>query len=109
MGHVQRGHPEVALDPGDLRAHLDPELGVEVGQRLVHEERLGLADDGPPHGHPLALSARQRGRLALQVVVQAEDPAGVPDPPVDVVLGQLSRSLRPNAMLSYTVMCGYSA
>ena len=39
VGDVQRGHPELALDAGDLGPHLDPQLGVEVRQWLVHQER----------------------------------------------------------------------
>ena len=42
VGDVDRGRAEPLLQPGDRGAHLDPELGVEVGQRLVHQEHLGL-------------------------------------------------------------------
>ena len=45
--------------PRDLGAHLDPELRVEVRQRLVHQERLRLAHDRAAHRHPLALPARR--------------------------------------------------
>ena len=63
---VDRRHVEVALEASDLGAHLDAELRVEVGERLVHEERLRLADDRPPHGDALPLAARERARLLLQ-------------------------------------------
>src|SRR5262249_56130051 len=56
--HVHRGGAEPALQPGDGGAHLHPQLGVQVGQRLVHQERLPAAHDPPAHGHPLALAAR---------------------------------------------------
>ena len=46
-----------ALQVGDLTAHLDPQLGVEVGERLVEQERGGLAHDGTSHGDALALAA----------------------------------------------------
>ena len=39
----------------DLGAHGDAQLGIEVGQRLVEEENLGLAHDGPADGNPLPL------------------------------------------------------
>ena len=56
----------------DLGAHLHPQLGVEVGERFVKEEYLGLADDGAPHRHALTLTARKRFGLALQQVLDAE-------------------------------------
>jgi hypothetical protein len=91
VGHVHGGDPELVLDPGDLRAHLHPELRVEVRQRLVHQEGLRLADDGPAHGHPLTLAAGQGLRLALQELLQPKDPCRLSDAGVDLVLGGLSK------------------
>ena len=34
------------------------QLGVEVGQRLVQQEHLGVAGQCPAHRNPLALTAR---------------------------------------------------
>ena len=53
---IDRRHPEVPLDARDLGAHLDAELGVEVRERLVHEERLRVADDRAAHGDALSLA-----------------------------------------------------
>ena len=50
---------EPALQKLDLGAHLDPELGVEVRERLVEEEDLGLADEGAADGDALPLPARE--------------------------------------------------
>ncbi len=73
VGDVHGGDAEPPLQRGDLGAGLDAQLGVEVGQRFVHQEDLGLADDGAPHRHPLALPARQLGGLAIEVVGDIED------------------------------------
>ena len=62
VGDVDGRGAELALEPGDLGAHLHAQLGVEVGQRLVHQERRRLAHDGPAHGDALALAARQLRR-----------------------------------------------
>jgi hypothetical protein len=43
----------------DLGAHLHAQLGVEVGQRLVEQEHLGIAHDRAAHRDALALAARQ--------------------------------------------------
>ena len=50
----------------DLGAGLRAELRVEVGQRLVHEEDLGLAHERAAEGDALALSARELTRLAVE-------------------------------------------
>ena len=82
---VHRGNAQRALERGDLGAGLDAELGVQVGQRLVHEEDLGLAHDGTAHGDALALAAGESLRLAVEVLGQAEDLGRLPDPLVDLV------------------------
>ena len=66
--------PIVALELRDLGAHLDPQLRVEVRQRLVHQERGGLADDRASHRHPLALPTGERARLAVEERLEVEDP-----------------------------------
>ena len=70
-------------------AHLDAQLGVQVGQRLVHQERPGLADDGPAHGDPLPLAAGQLAGLAVQQRLQLQGPRRVGHPPPDLVLRHL--------------------
>src|SRR5215212_5866599 len=61
-----RADPVVQL--GDLRAHLHPELGVEVGEGFVHEERL---------------------RLPVQEALDGEDASRLVDPAVDFALVHL--------------------
>ena len=58
--HVDGRDPEPLVQPRELGAHRDAQLGVEVRQRLVHQERLRLAHDRAAHRHALALAARQR-------------------------------------------------
>jgi hypothetical protein len=45
----------MALQHGDPGARLHAQLGVEVGQRLVHQEHPRLPDDDTPHRNPLPL------------------------------------------------------
>ena len=56
VGDVDGGGPRLPVDLGDLRAHGDPLLGVQVGEGFVHQEDPHLSDDGPPDGHPLPLA-----------------------------------------------------
>ena len=67
VGDVDRGDAEAALERRDLGAGLHAQLGVEVRQRLVHEEDLRGADDRATHGDALALATGEGLRLALEV------------------------------------------
>ena len=91
VGHVDGGHAEPLVQLLERAPHGHAQLGVQVGQRLVHQERLRLADDGPAHRDPLPLAAGQRGRLALEVLLQAQHLGGLADPALDLVLGRLAQ------------------
>ena len=65
------------MQPRQLHAHLPAERGVEVGERLVEQEDLGVADDGAADGHALALPARQLPRPAVEVGLELEDARGL--------------------------------
>src|SRR5450759_611253 len=85
---------EAALERRDLRAGLDTELGVEVRQRLVHEEHLGRTHDRAAHRDALTLATREGLRLAVQVLGEVEDLGGVLDARADLGLrgaGDLER------------------
>ena len=60
VGDVDGGGAELLLQPGHHRAHLHPQLGVQVGQRLVHEERLRADGRSPGPSRPAA-AGRRRG------------------------------------------------
>ena len=57
MRDVERRDSETRLDLLDVGAHLDAQLRVEVGQRLVHQECLRLANDRTAHRDALPLAA----------------------------------------------------
>ena len=54
------------MQPLDLAAHLVAELRVEVRQRLVEQEELRVAHDGPADGDALALPAGELARIAVE-------------------------------------------
>ena len=86
VGHVDGGHAEPRVQLGERGAHADAQLGVEVRERLVHQERLRLAHDRAAHRDALPLAARELRRLAVEQLVEAEqlgdlvDPAARPRP-----------------------------
>jgi len=58
---VEHRRAEALLEALELRAHLDPELGVEIGERLVQEECLRPADERASRRDALPLPSRQLG------------------------------------------------
>ncbi len=58
VGDVDRGVAEGVVQPAHLEAHLLAQVGVEVGQRLVEQERLRLDDQRAGQRHALLLAAR---------------------------------------------------
>jgi hypothetical protein len=83
VGDEDAGGFQAVLQLADFVAHLDAELGVEVGERLVEEEGLGLADDGPAHGDALALAAGELAGLAVEELREAENLGGIGDALLD--------------------------
>ena len=69
---VDRRHAEPLLQRLDLAAHVHAELGVEVRQRLVHEEHLRLANDRPAHRDALSLAAGELLRPPVEQLLEPE-------------------------------------
>jgi hypothetical protein len=70
----------------ELGAHAHPELRVEVRQRLVHQERPRLADDGAAHRDALALAAGELRRTPVEQLLEPEHARDLLDAPPDVGL-----------------------
>ena len=71
VGDVHRRDPEPRVQLDQLEARLDAELRVEVRERLVHQERVRLADDRARERDALPLPARELARIALQQLARA--------------------------------------
>ena len=80
VGDVDRGGADLLVHLLDLGPHLHAQLGVEVGQRLVEQEDLGIAHDGAAHRDALALAARELLRLAVEQLGDVEHAGGLVDP-----------------------------
>ena len=59
------GQAEPPLNGVDLVAEADPQMRVEAGEGLVHEQDLRLQYDAAGDRHALLLAARELGRIAL--------------------------------------------
>ncbi len=84
--HVHGRPPDALVQLLELRARLDAKRGIEVGQRLIHEEHRGLASDGPADRDALALTTGELLRFALQELLQSEHVGDLADAPVDLGL-----------------------
>ena len=87
------------MELGDLGTHLHTELGVEVGERLVHEEDLGLTRDSAAHGNALTLTAGERRGLAVEQLLEVEDARGIVHDLIDLVLRGLAQAQRERHVL----------
>jgi len=52
----------------DFGAHVGAKFGIEIGQRLVEQEHLGVAHQRPAHGDALSLPPGKLRRTALEEV-----------------------------------------
>jgi len=96
VGDVDHRRLERVVQFADLDPHLHAQRRVEVGERLVEQERLGLAHDRPADGDALALAAGELARLAVEIVGEVERRGGLADLACDHV-GLAARHLQREA------------
>ena len=60
----------------DFRAHLGAQLGIEIGERLVEQEDIGMTNDGAAHSDPLTLASGELARLAVEQAVESQNVGG---------------------------------
>ena len=73
MGHVHKRRIDFLAELDDLGAHLVTQLGVQVAQRLVHEEHLRVTHHGTADGNTLTLVAGQCFRFAVEILGEVEN------------------------------------
>ena len=89
MGDIDGRDADLALDFVDFVAHIDAQLGVEVGQGFIKEQDRRFHDQGAGQGHTLLLAAGQLVRRAVAKAFQPDHGHDVVDFPLDFVLRQL--------------------
>ena len=86
--HVDRGDAERLLQLADLAAHLDPELGVEIRERFVEQQHLGLDHQGSGDRDALELAAGELVRPARVVAFELDEAQGAQDAGIDLAAAQ---------------------
>ncbi len=77
VGDVKKGAVEATVEIHQLGARVAAQLGIEVAQRLVHQEHRRSAHDGPSQGDPLPLTAAELAGLAAHVIDEPENLGGL--------------------------------
>ena len=90
VGDVDGGDAHAVLNLADGVAHLDAQLGVEVGERLVHEQHVRLDDDGAGERDALLLAAGEALGQAVGVLGDLDRLEDFIDAAPDLVLGQMA-------------------
>ena len=104
MRYVYECCAKSLVELGNLRSHRSTELSVEVGKRFVEKEYLRLTNDSTTERNTLSLTAGKSLRLSVEkMTVMSRIRAASSTLRLISSLGAF-RSLRPNAMLSNTVM-----
>lgn len=72
VGHVNEGCTKALMQLADERTRFDAQLGIQVGQRLVHQKYGWFAHDSPAYRHPLTLTAGKLAGTAVKEVFDAK-------------------------------------
>ncbi len=86
VGHEDHRGLHALVQLGEFDAGARAQAGVEVGERLVEQEGLGVADDGAADGDALALAAGELAGLAIDQVLELQRLRGSVDAAGDLVL-----------------------
>ena len=80
VGHVDGGDPHLFLELLQLHPHHVPQPLVEIRERLVEQQDVGLIGDDASERHALTLSPRELGRVSLSEVRQLDEIENLPHP-----------------------------
>ncbi len=80
---VDHRRPNALVQAFQLRAHVNAQLRIQVGKRLVEEKHPRLTAESGADGDALALAARELTRFPLEVFGQTEDRRHLSNAPVE--------------------------
>ena len=100
MGDINENRIDTLTQFDDFRAHLVAQLCIQIGKRLVHQQRLRLAHNGAANRNALPLAAGQCLRLAVQILCDAENLRRLIYPAIDLALRYLAQFQRKGHILT---------
>src|SRR4029079_927943 len=89
------------MQADQLNPHLDAQLCIEIGERFVHQEGAGMADDGSAHGNALPLPAGKLARLAVEERFDAQHGGDVAYAPFDLGLAFMLHAQRKGDVVAH--------
>ena len=90
VGDIDEGRTGLHVEALELIAHLQAQLGVQIGQGLIHEQHRGLGGQGAGDGHPLLLAAGELCGVAVHKHADLHDAGHPADGEVDLLPGELA-------------------
>ena len=106
--HVHEGRAGLAMHAPELGLHLEADLEVEGGERLVQQEHLRPVHERPRERDPLQLPARELVRAPPLEALQADERERLGDPCPRRRRAGMPAIRRPKATFSKTSRCGNS-
>ena len=94
MGHENRGNPRLSLYPTDLLPGLQPQSGIQIGERLIQQKHPGPLYQRSRYCHPLLLSAGEFTGLTIHQLADLHQPCRFPCLLQHLGLGQPVLSLQ---------------
>ena len=101
MGYIDKGRVDLFPQENDFGTHLIAELGVQVGQRLIHQKHLGIPNHGTTDGHTLPLAAGQRPGLPCQIFGNAQHLRRFRDASEHLIVGNLLQTKAESHVLKH--------
>ena len=90
MRDVDEGRLQTLMELGDLGTHLNAELSIQVGQRLVEQEDLRVTNDSAAQRDALTLTTGQSLRLTVEQLLDGQDLGSFTDQLIDLILRLLA-------------------
>ena len=92
VGHVDHGRAQFVLQALDFGAHVYAQEGVDVGERLIHEENYWFAHDRSAERDALLLATGTEARRPLQGMGDAQHFGYVADPALDLIFWRFAQA-----------------
>jgi hypothetical protein len=103
--HIDEGLAEPAVQLDQLGPHVGAQFRIEIGEGLVQQEDLGVADERAPERNALLLTAGQLARLAVEKGLELKRRGRFSHLRLPL-RARHAALLQGYAMFSATVMCG---
>jgi hypothetical protein len=90
IGYIDEGGLQALMQFRDLCPHLHPELGIQVGQRFIHEKYLGITNHGSSQSYALHFSTGKYPGFSMEQMPDLQNVRRLLNPPIDFRFGHSS-------------------